>query len=262
MNIKKSYTTKNPCYTNKRTISVEGLTLHSDGCGQPSAEVWFKKFNSASANKAVHGVIDANSGDVWQFLPWGYRAWHCGGSCNSTHIGIEMGESNYIKYTSGAKFTIKDKAKAQAQAKTAYNSAVSLFAFLCNAYKLDPLGKNVILSHNEAGKKGMASGHADPEHYWKGLGLAYTMDGFRLDVKKAMAPKTEPAPAPAVNGSYKVKITANNLNVRKSASALSAKVTVVHKGGVYTIVEESPNGKWGKLKSGAGWISLKYTVKV
>lgn len=30
--------------------------------------------------------------------------------------------------------------------------------------------------------------------------------------------------------------------------------------GVYTIVDQS-NG-WGKLKSGAGWINLKYTKRV
>ena len=35
--------------------------------------------------------------------------------------------------------------------------------------------------------------------------------------------------------------------------------------GVYTIVAESTGTgatKWGKLKSGAGWISLDYTKKV
>ncbi len=38
---------------------------------------------------------------------------------------------------------------------------------------------------------------------------------------------------------------------------------MVHKNEVYTIVEEKMNGntKWGKLKSGAGWISLAYTIK-
>ena len=57
-----------------------------------------------------------------------------------------------------------------------------------------------------------------------------------------------------------VRITASALNVRASASTGSKINTVVHKNEVYTIVEEK-NG-WGKLKSGAGWISLKYTKKV
>ena len=60
--------------------------------------------------------------------------------------------------------------------------------------------------------------------------------------------------------SYKVRITASSLNVRAGAGTTFKVNTVVHKNEVYTIVEEK-NG-WGKLKSGAGWISLKYTLKV
>lgn len=60
--------------------------------------------------------------------------------------------------------------------------------------------------------------------------------------------------------SYIVRITASSLNVR-SGPGTSYKVnTTVKKGGVFTIVAEQ-NG-WGKLKSGAGWISLDYTEKV
>lgn len=60
--------------------------------------------------------------------------------------------------------------------------------------------------------------------------------------------------------SYKVKITADILNVREKASTSTKIVTKVKKGQVYTIVKKS-NG-WGKLKSGAGWIKLSYTKKV
>lgn len=60
--------------------------------------------------------------------------------------------------------------------------------------------------------------------------------------------------------SYKVKITADILNVREKASTGAKLVTQVKEGQVYTIVEKS-NG-WGKLKSGVGWIKLSYTKKV
>ena len=62
------------------------------------------------------------------------------------------------------------------------------------------------------------------------------------------------------NTSYKVKITASVLNVRKGAGTNYSVATTVKKNEVYTIVEEK-NG-WGKLKSGAGWISLSYTTKL
>ena len=60
--------------------------------------------------------------------------------------------------------------------------------------------------------------------------------------------------------SYKVKITATVLNVRNGAGVSNVIVGQVKKDEVYTIVE-TKNG-WGKLKSGVGWISLKYTKEV
>lgn len=58
---------------------------------------------------------------------------------------------------------------------------------------------------------------------------------------------------------YTVRVTANVLNVRSGPGARYKVTTSIKKNEVYTIVEEK-NG-WGKLKSGAGWISLKYTKK-
>ncbi len=59
---------------------------------------------------------------------------------------------------------------------------------------------------------------------------------------------------------YVVRITASSLNVRAGAGTTYKINTVVHKNEAYTIVEEKSG--WGKLKSGAGWISLNYTKKV
>ncbi|MCF0105400.1 MAG: SH3 domain-containing protein, partial [Holdemanella sp.] len=59
---------------------------------------------------------------------------------------------------------------------------------------------------------------------------------------------------------YLVRIVADGLYVRSGAGTSFPHTTIVHKGEVYTIVEEVDG--WGKLKSGAGWISLKYTEKV
>ena len=63
-----------------------------------------------------------------------------------------------------------------------------------------------------------------------------------------------------VNTSFRVKINTAVLNVRKGASASTAITTQVRSGQVFTIVEER-NG-WGRLKSGAGWISLYYTKRL
>ena len=60
--------------------------------------------------------------------------------------------------------------------------------------------------------------------------------------------------------SYVVRITASVLNVRSGPSTNYKINTTVKKNDLYTIVDEK-NG-WGKLKSGAGWISLNYAKKV
>lgn len=56
------------------------------------------------------------------------------------------------------------------------------------------------------------------------------------------------------NSTFLVRVICDSLNIRKEASFDSIVVGTVKKGGVYTIIEEK-NGL-GKLKSGAGWISL------
>lgn len=205
MTLVKSYLTKNPCYVcnvqkaDSRYTTFQqrgplGLMLHSVGCAQPSAQVFLNTWNNASYNvSCVHGVIDANTGTVYQCLPWNYRGWHGGGSSNNTHVGVEMCESKYIKYDNPndySKFSITDKAKAQADCTRAYKAAVELFASICKEFNLNPMVS--IVSHYEGGQQGIASGHGDPEHYWRGLGMSYTMDGFRMDVKRAMETVVNP----------------------------------------------------------------------
>jgi len=170
-----------------RKITVKGLMLHSVGCPQPKASVFINSWNNVSYDRAcVHGFIDGNDGTVYQTLPWNHRGWHCGGSGNNTHIGVEMCEPACIKYTSGSNFTCSDKATARAVAKRTYEAAVELFAMLCRQYNLNPTADGVIVSHREGHGRGIASNHGDPEHLWNGLGMGYTMDGFRRAVKAKM----------------------------------------------------------------------------
>lgn len=65
--------------------------------------------------------------------------------------------------------------------------------------------------------------------------------------------------------SYKVKVTVNALNYRAGAGTEHKINGTITDKGVYTIVGEAQDSKgytWGKLKSGAGWISLQYTKKI
>lgn len=216
--------TKNPCYIAGRKITVKGLMLHSVGCPQPSAMVFVNNWNPPANGRevCVHGFIDANTGEVYQTLPWDHRGWHGGGSSNNTHIGVEMCEPACIKYTGGSTFTCSDTATANAAVKRTYEAAVELFAFLCKQYKLDPLADGVIISHKEGHKRGVASNHGDPEHLWTQLKTGYTMDGFRKDVKAAMAEEEKPAAPATPKVLYRVQVGA--YRVKSNADAQLKKV--------------------------------------
>lgn len=320
MKLVQSIMTKNPCYTAGRKIKVKGLMLHSVGCPQPNASVFIKNWNTPSYGTAcVHGFIDGNDGTVYQTLPWNHRGWHCAsgpkGSGNNTHIGVEMCEPASIRYTGGASFTCSNLSAARASVKKTYEAAVELFAYLCKLYGLNPTADGVIISHREGHTRGIASNHGDPEHLWNGLGMGYTMNTFRKDVKEKMQggtvkpdetkemyrvrkswgdassqkgafhelenakkcadankgyavfnasgkqvyPKADFSP-------YLVEVTATDLNIRKGPGTNYEKTGKFTGKGVFTITEEragtGSNKGWGKLKSGAGWISLDYVKRL
>ena len=320
MKLVQSIMTKNPCYTAGRKITVKGLMLHSVGCPQPNASVFIKNWNTPSYGTAcVHGFIDGNDGTVYQTLPQNHRGWHCAsgpkGSGNNTHIGVEMCEPASIRYTGGSSFTCSNLSAARTSVKKTYEAAVELFAYLCKLYGLNPTADGVIISHREGHARGIASNHGDPEHLWNGLGMGYTMNTFRKDVKEKMQggtvkpdetkemyrvrkswedavsqkgafhelenakkcadankgyavfntsgkqvyPKTDFSP-------YLVEVTATDLNIRKGPGTNYGKTGKFTGKGVFTITEEragtGSNKGWGKLKSGAGWISLDYVKRL
>lgn len=318
MEIIESILTNNDCYRANRKITVKGLMIHSVGCSQPNASVFINQWNKTNVEKCVHAFIQPD-GKVYQTLPWDMRGWHCGGSGNNTHIGVEMTEPATIRYTGGSSWTDLNPTETKKHVLATYQVAVKLFAYLCTEFKLNPLQDGVIISHHEGNMRGIASNHADVEHIWKKFGL--TMEQFRKDIQNTMA-KEENKPATneannkatglyrvrkswedigsqigaysildnaikqakandgykvydekgnqvyppieakpvenkPVNETFLVKVIADGLNIRKGPGTNYSITGVIKDKGVYTIVET--NDTWGKLKSGAGWISLKYT---
>ena len=178
MDIVEAFATKNKCYQVATPLTPQGIMLHSVGCAQPSAAVFARSFNQyqpGGASVCVHAFVQAD-GAVYQLLPWETIAWHCGGSANSTHIGVEMTEPS-----AGMTY-----AEAAEQITGTYRTAVELFAALCKQYGLDPAQDGVIIGHAEGHRRGVASNHADPELLWDVYDMGYTMDGFRADVAAKM----------------------------------------------------------------------------
>lgn len=184
LNIKQQYVTKNPCYKEGRKITPKGIMVHSTATPGVLAADWYSRWNKADYDRAcVHAFVDNTV--VCQHLPWNHRAWHAGASANNTHIGFEICEPKNWK-TDAIYF------------KAAYTNAVELAAYLCKKYSL-PVSS--IVSHKEGYKKGIASNHGDPDHWWKYFG--YTMNKFRSDVQKVLN-----------GGKISVKITTTTSNVK------------------------------------------------
>lgn len=260
MNIIQCFLANNDCYKTNRTIKPRGVMIHSTGANNPSLKRYVQpnvggigvnrnnnSWNMAGVKKCVHafiGKLENGTVATAQTLPWNHRGWHCGsgnkGSGNDTHISFEICEDGLTDKTYFNKV---------------YQEAVELTAFLCKEYSLDPLADGVVICHKEGCLRGIASNHADVLHWFPKHGK--DMDDFRADVARQMGITTQTA---TTFEAYKVKITASDLNVRAGAGTSYKVNTVVKKGEVYTIVDEE-NG-WGKLKSGAGWISLAYTQKI
>lgn len=200
MQIVTKYITHNPFFNDGRWITgneFKGFFLHSVGCAQPNPLVFIRQWDNANYGRAgINGFIGADA--VYLTAPCletpgrVKRMPHAGKPAgNNGYIGFEMCEPAQIHYTVGASFIVRDHAAAQAYCRKTYQNAVQLFARLCSFHGKNPLQDGVILSHNEGGKRGIASGHVDPEHLWRGLSLPYTMAGFRRDVANAMKPKEE-----------------------------------------------------------------------
>lgn len=105
-----------------------------------------------------------------------------------------------------------------------------------------------------------APGKAHPYHLKAVPGGGSTVYGW-VDAADISAPGSgEPEAI-----SYRVRVTANELNIRKGPGTNFGANGSIKDKGVYTIVAESAGSgasKWGKLKSGAGWISLDYCTKL
>ena len=100
----------------------------------------------------------------------------------------------------------------------------------------------------------------------KAFGIAYAkaiLEYLGIAYKSESAKPVQEQPA---SNAFKVKVSIPNLNIRKGPGTNYAKTGKFTGIGEFTIVETAKgtgsNAGWGKLKSGAGWISLDHAKRV
>ena len=197
-----------------------------------SAQNNCKYFKDTYRGASAHYFI-GHDGEIWQSVEDSNIAWHCGAKTykhpycrNSNSIGIELccrqNAANGTWYFEEA--TIK--------------AAIELVQELMGKYNIP--ASNVIRHYDVTGK-------VCPEPFVRDTAAWNT---FKANLTSTTTPTT----------GYVVRVTADSLNVRKGAGVGYKVTTVINKGEAYTIVDEYQG--WGKLKSGVGWINLKYTERV
>lgn len=219
-----------------------GVTIHymvADVTAETCAG-WFANPNrQASANYCV-----GSDGSCVQCVPESARSWCSSNYTNDCNtITIEVANQAGGKPTAKALNTLE-----RLLIDIAKRNGIKEWKYTGNSADRFNYAKSNMMRHD------YFAATSCPGPWWKANEKA-----FAARVNKAMNS------APTSFTPYKVKVTATNLNVRKGAGTNTGIVTQVHKGEVYTIIGEktSSNGtKWGKLKSGAGYISLKYTVRL
>ena len=188
--IVKRLLTKSNCFNSGRRITPSGMQLHTIGTAQNSATSLASYWDQPGIDACVHYCVDAeHEGRVLQFLPENYRSWADQGVGNASAITVELMESDYMRYTGGASYTVTNETKFKADVTRAYKTAVEFFARKCLEHGWDPQAKrpdglHYVFSHDEGRRAGLSSAHVDPTHIWGRYG--WTMDGFRADVKKMM----------------------------------------------------------------------------
>lgn len=194
LNIIEYYLKKNRCYIKNEKRTPKGIQIHTIGTGQGTAQSVADYWNQAAVSACVHYVVDCDTpGKVLYTLPESTRAWADGGFGNNNLITIEICESDFIKYTGGANYTVLDSKRFKEDILRGYATAVLLCADICSRFGWNPMDKlsnglYLISSHDEGREKGVSTAHVDPDHVWDRFGLS--MDGFRKAVVAAMGGKT------------------------------------------------------------------------
>lgn len=207
--------------------SVKKVVLHYVGNPKSSAMAnrnYFENQKNGGRYVSSHYIVGL-SGEILRCVPENEVA-YCSNSANSYSISIECCHPDAT-----GKFT---------DATT--DSAAELCAYLLKKYGLSV---NDLIRHYDVTGKQCPLWFV-PTKYQSADVADARWSGFKALVSEKMGRE------------FLIRVKDEELNIRANVGIGSAVVGKLKKGEVYTITEVRIYGKvpWGRLKSGAGWISL------
>ena len=268
--------------------------------GNRNANDWNNPGLDVCTHAFVGKLADGGVGTV-QTLPWNHRGWHAGtgtsgGSANNTHIAFEddLTDEGYFRKV------YQEAVELAAMLCKTYNlNPLADGVVICHSegYQRGVASNHADVMHwfPKFGKsmdtfradvsKAMTPAQVKPQPpvsgktytVVKGDTLSEIAQKYGTTVDTLVQLNGIKDPNLIVVGQvlklpgsttgftpYTVKVTVTELRIR-SGPGTDTQAQGFIEPGVYTIVEEAdgPGAKrWGKLKSGAGWISLDYAEKV
>jgi len=241
-----SYTRLSPNNSGLRTHKIDTITPHCV-VGHASLQTLGNIFAPIERRASSNYGID-DHGNVGMYVEEKNRSWCSSSESNDQRaITIEIASDNFYPYK------ITDKA---------LNGLINLCVDICSRnnipkllWKADKSLIGQIDKQNMTVHRWFSPRECPGEYIYENLGMVADEVNKILYKPEIVLPKFP----------YLVIIDTYALNYRGGPGMNHPINGVVHRNEVYTIVEEADGpgaSKWGRLKSGAGWISLDFVQKM
>lgn len=248
---------KNSSTANYRTHKIDTITIHCY-VGQASVESMASWLcNPKAGASANYGI--GEDGRIVLLVEEKDRSWCSSNAENDNRaITIECASDPAAPYAINTKV---------------YKSLIKLCVDICkrnNIKKLLWKGDKSLVGQidkqNMTVHRWFANKACPGDYIYNRLGQIADEVNAELGVKVSAPKKNDKKKTAKTFKPYSVKVSIDDLNIRTGAGTNYAVTGHKTGRGVFTIIEEK-TGKgsvkgWGRLKSGAGWISLDYTTKV
>ena len=247
-----SYTRISPNKTPNRNHAIDTVTIHCI-VGQWTAKQGCDYFATTNRQCSANYVV-GKDGSIGLSVEEKDRSWCSSSASNDNRaITIEVASDTTHPYK------VTD---------AAYQSLIALLADICKRngikelkWKADKSLIGKVEQQNMTVHRWFAPKACPGDYLYNLHGRIAAEVNKRLGVSGSTTSVITP---PKTTTPYRVRVKIKNLNIRKGPGTQNASNGFIAPG-VYTIVSESKGtgaSMWGKLKSGAGWISLDYCEKL
>lgn len=249
------YTKLSPNHSGNRTHAIDTISIHCmagnlsvESCGA----LFAKSSRQASSNYGI-----GSDGRIALYVPEAYRSW-----CTSSRANDQRAITIEVANNGGAPdWPVSDKA---------YQALLNLVEDICQRNSIKKLVWSTV-KNNRVNHVGGCNMTVHRDYAAKACPGDYLYDrhgSIAAEINKRLGggsstPSTPTTGSEQTATNYTVKVTATDLNIRSGPGTNYGRKGFIAPG-IYTIVAEADGTgatKWGKLKSGVGWISLDYVTK-